>query len=231
MQCGGVGDPGTDPDYQNKHTRACPGAPNASDTDFLDAKFRDHAVSLLQQTVNHSRPFAFFVGFRRPHMPWRMPWRFYDQYNGSAISISRSQSIGENITTLSYAQNGFTSGKNSWNNIKFGPHTPLPRSLQQHIRRAYYSAVSWMDDCVGRVLGALRASGKANNTAVLLFGDRESGLHCCASLMPSVQSETCCHTDGWKLGEHGTYSKTCVWETDTRVPLVCYLHLLTCVLT
>eukprot|EP01050_Picozoa_sp_SAG11_P016851 SAG11_NODE_2350_length_3483_cov_3.342494_3_plen_68_part_00 len=31
---------------------------------------------------------------------------------------------------------------------------------------------------------------------------------------------TCLRTDGWKLGEHGAYSKTCAWETDTRVPLV-----------
>ena len=25
---------------------------------------------------------------------------------------------------------------------------------------------------------------------------------------------------GWKLGEHSAYSKTCAWETDTRVPLI-----------
>ena len=51
------------------------------------------------------------------------------------------------------------------------PEQPLPESLQRHIRRSYYSAVSWMDENVGRVLAALDASGKAEQTAVLLFAD------------------------------------------------------------
>eukprot|EP01050_Picozoa_sp_SAG11_P016850 SAG11_NODE_2350_length_3483_cov_3.342494_2_plen_191_part_00 len=174
MGCGGAGDQGMDPDFHNQKTGTCPGTAGAADTDFLDAKFRDHAVSLLRQIANESRPFAFFVGFRRPHAPWRMPRPFYDKYdNESSISISRAQTIGENISTLAYAQNGFASGRNGWSNAEFGPKKPLPESLQRHIRRSYYSAVSWMDDCVGHVLTALDETGKAEDTAVLLFGDRK----------------------------------------------------------
>eukprot|EP01051_Picozoa_sp_SAG22_P022066 SAG22_NODE_5139_length_1078_cov_5.111338_1_plen_182_part_00 len=172
--CGGAGDPGSDPGYGGLKTWACPGAPSASDTDFIDAKFRDHAVKLLSETAsNPERPFAFFVGFRRPHAPWRMPWRFWELYNSSNISIAApgAQTIGKNVTTLAYAQNGFASGRNGWGNAVWGPEQPLPEDLQRHIRRSYYSAVSWMDDCVGQVLSALDASGEAEHTVVLLFGD------------------------------------------------------------
>ena len=199
----GRGAPGTDPGFGagNQSTGACPGTPDEPDTSFIDGKFRDHAVSLLQQSANDSRPFAFFVGFRRPHMPWRMPWRFWQAYNRSghelSIAAPAAQTIGENVSTLAYAQNGFASGHNSWDSATWGPQQPLPEGLQRHIRRSYYSAVSWMDDCVGNVLAALDASGKADDTAVLLFADH-----------------------GWKLGEHSGYSKTCAWETDTRVPLI-----------
>ena len=168
MGCGGSGDPGTDPDYNNSKTGTCPGASGALDTEFIDGKFRDHAVSLLQTAANDTRPFAFFVGFRRPHAPWRMPSRFYNLYNESSLSIAApgAQTIGDNVPTLAYAQNGFASGRNGWDNAVWGPQRPLSHHLQRHIRRSYYSAVSWMDDCVGHVMGALDVAGKADSTVV-----------------------------------------------------------------
>ena len=70
----------------------------------------------------------------------------------------------------------------------------LPEGLQQGLRRAYYASISFMDHEVGRVLDALDALGLAEDTAVLFHSDH-----------------------GWKLGEHGDWSKCSNWELDARV--------------
>ena len=45
----------------------------------------------------------------------------------------------------------------------------------REMRRAYYSAVSFMDHQVGRVLGAVEENGLSDNTVVMFIGDH--GLH------------------------------------------------------
>src|SRR5262249_53362424 len=63
--------------------------------------------------------------------------------------------------------------------------------------RAYLASISFMDSQVGRVLDALDASGHADRTIVVLWGD-----------------------DGWHLGEKGITGKTTLWERSPRVPLI-----------
>jgi arylsulfatase A-like enzyme len=54
-----------------------------------------------------------------------------------------------------------------------------------------------MDSEVGRVLDALKATGKQDETLVVLWSDH-----------------------GWHLGEKGVTGKNTLWERSTRVPLV-----------
>ena len=63
--------------------------------------------------------------------------------------------------------------------------------------RAYLASTSFMDSQVGRVLDALDATGRANETVVVLWSDH-----------------------GWHLGEKGITGKNSLWERSTRVPLV-----------
>lgn len=73
----------------------------------------------------------------------------------------------------------------------------MPDDLQRNLRRGYYASTSFLDFQVGRVLDALDSLGLANSTAVLFHSDH-----------------------GWKLGEHGDWSKCTNFELDTRVPLL-----------
>ena len=61
--------------------------------------------------------------------------------------------------------------------------------------KGYLASVSYSDAQVGRVLAALEASGQANNTIVILWGDH-----------------------GWKLGEHDVWCKHSTSENDTNAP-------------
>ncbi len=64
-------------------------------------------------------------------------------------------------------------------------------------RHAYFAAVSYLDERVGEVLGALQRSGMADRTTVLFCADH-----------------------GEMLGERGLWYKMSFFEQSARVPLI-----------
>lgn len=64
-------------------------------------------------------------------------------------------------------------------------------------RRAYYGSVSYVDDCVGRLLDTLADAGLADDTIVIFSGDH-----------------------GDMLGERGLWYKMSYFESSARVPLL-----------
>lgn len=64
-------------------------------------------------------------------------------------------------------------------------------------KRAYYGSVSYVDDCIGRLLETLQDAGLADNTIVIFSGDH-----------------------GDMLGERGLWYKMSYFESSVRVPLL-----------
>lgn len=64
-------------------------------------------------------------------------------------------------------------------------------------RRAYYGSVSYVDDCVGRLLETLEEAGLADNTIIIFSGDH-----------------------GDMLGERGLWYKMSYFESSVRVPML-----------
>ena len=76
---------------------------------------------------------------------------------------------------------------------------PFPRtkySIQVN-RQEYYASISHMDAQVGRILDALKASGKADNTYIVFTADH-----------------------GLSVGDHGFMGKQNMYESSMRVPLI-----------
>jgi arylsulfatase A-like enzyme len=67
----------------------------------------------------------------------------------------------------------------------------------RNLVRSYLASTSFVDAQVGRLLDALEASGQAENTIVVLWGDH-----------------------GWHLGEKAITGKNTLWDRSTRVPLI-----------
>ena len=76
-------------------------------------------------------------------------------------------------------------------------NSTVPDATVKELRRAYYSATSWTDSLVGRVLDQLDKLGLADNTIVSFFGDH-----------------------GWQLGEHGEWSKSTNFDIATHAPMM-----------
>ncbi|KAH3769623.1 hypothetical protein DPMN_170896 [Dreissena polymorpha] len=73
----------------------------------------------------------------------------------------------------------------------------LPDNVARELRRAYFSAISWVDSLVGVVLNELERLGLSNDTVVSLLGDH-----------------------GYQLGEHGIWTKHSNFELAAHAPMM-----------
>ncbi|MFZ0385617.1 MAG: choline-sulfatase [Solirubrobacteraceae bacterium] len=161
----------------------------AMQTDY-DEEVCFHAVRKLYDMARHrpDQPFLLFVSFTNPHDPWEIPKRHWERYRRSEIPDPTVPSLA-----LSEAD----------------PHSRRLRAMcrvdeasltDEQIRRArhgYFAAVSYLDERVGDVLGALERSGMADRTTVLFCADH-----------------------GEMLGERGLWYKMSFFEQSARVPLI-----------
>ncbi len=132
-------------------------------------------------------PFCLTVSFTHPHDPYVMRRRYFDIYRDEDIPMPR--------VTLPFAEQD--------------PHSQrILRSCdfeRYHIteddvrcaRRAYFAAVSYLDEQIGSILDVLRICGFADNTAVIFTSDH-----------------------GDMLGERGLWFKMSFFEGSARVPLM-----------
>ena len=91
-------------------------------------------------------------------------------YDGVDIPLAKYRSSIEGMPGIAWHQQGFYSAENG---TVWVPQLdePIPDAVQSSMRRAYYSAVSWVDHQMGRVLQELETLGKADETIVVLHGD------------------------------------------------------------
>jgi choline-sulfatase len=178
------------PWYHTMESVLTPGVCAASMQTDYDQEVAFHAVRKLYDIARQrsDQPFLLFVSFTNPHDPWEIPARHWARYR-------REQIDDPAVPSLPLAQ--------------VDPHSRRLRAMCQvdevgltpeQIRRArhgYYAAISYLDECVGEVLGALREAGLEDRTTVLFTADH-----------------------GEMLGERGLWYKMSFLEQSARVPLI-----------
>ncbi|MCH8147422.1 MAG: sulfatase-like hydrolase/transferase [Planctomycetes bacterium] len=161
----------------------------------IDEKMPDHKAAdwaIRQLGEKHDRPFFLAVGFVRPHVPFYVPKKWFDQFPLDEIQIPEIPEddlndvpeIARRLHELPrYPQL-------EW--LRENDNDQLRRCVQ-----AYLACTTFVDHQVGRVLKALASSPAADNTVIVLFSDH-----------------------GYHLGEKHRVSKHGLWEESTRVPLI-----------
>jgi arylsulfatase A-like enzyme len=157
--------------------------------ELADVQIADAAITALKASPA-DQPFFIAAGFRLPHLPCYATQAWFDLYPENQVLLPEIREDDRadlpkfadflhwrlpelRLTTLQGAQ--------QWR--------PLVRS--------YLACTSCMDAQVGRLLTALEASGRADETLVILWSDH-----------------------GWHLGEKGITGKNSLWNESTRVPLI-----------
>ena len=159
------------------------------DEDQADWKIAAAATDALR-TAPKDKPFFVACGFRLPHVPCYATKKWFDLYPE-----------GEQLLPLVKEDDREDTPRFSWYLHWYLPEPRLKFLRESHqwipLVRAYLACTSFMDSQVGRVLDALEATGRAENTVVVLWSDH-----------------------GWHLGEKLITGKNTLWERSTHVPLV-----------
>ena len=166
-----------------------------NDSYHYDWKLANQTIHTLKYVKSKKDPWLVAAGFRRPHVPWMMPQRFWDMYSSADIPTVLHRSRPVDSPDIAFHNQGIFLNSNGTKYLPMPDSFPV--EIQQEARHAYMASVSWVDSQIGRVLDALDEMNLKDNTLVVLFGDH-----------------------GYQLGEHDSWHKQTNWELATRVPLI-----------
>lgn len=149
-----------------------------------DGKTAAKASDLIRE--KREQPFWLGVGFVRPHVPFVSPANYFEPFKPFS-----KLSLPERV-------------ESDWNDIpKLGINYKTSVNMKMDLRRqrkaigGYYASVAYMDAQVGKVMTALRESGKVDNTIVVFTSDH-----------------------GYHLGEHDFWAKVSLRDESSQVPLI-----------
>jgi arylsulfatase A-like enzyme len=169
---------------------------DAPDEAYGDGQIANNSVKMIQQLANREKPFFIAVGFKKPHLPFIAPKKYWDLYKSENIELSSFQKAPEN--SPSFAMHTWGELK-AYSDIKpaIQANGLLNPEKQRELIQGYMAAVSYTDAQIGKVLDELEKQGVLDETIIVLWGDH-----------------------GWHLGDHGIWCKHSNFEQATHAPLI-----------
>lgn len=160
------------------------------DDAYIDGQVAEAAVRFLRRA--RERPFFLAVGFRRPHLPFSVPEKYWAMYDRASLPMPDPPRAPESAPPValhdSVELRGYTDVPTT------GPISP---DRMRELIHGYYAGISFIDAQIGKVLKELDRQRLTTNTLVVVWSDH-----------------------GYHLGEKGLWCKTTNYELDTRVPLI-----------
>ena len=156
----------------------------------FDREVADRAIEKLMDIGNTKSidPYCLIASFTHPHDPFVIPKQYWDRYSDAEIELPKQRTFPPEMrdahSTRLFELYGFDDLSLDDEEIK-------------RVRRAYFGAISFIDDQVGRLLGALDATDLIDDTVVIFLSDH-----------------------GEMLGERGMWFKSHFFEPALRVPFI-----------
>lgn len=168
------------------------------DNGYVDGIIAEEAVKTLHKLKENDKPFFLGVGFKKPHLPFCAPKKYWDMYERDQMPLAKFQDMASNDVEYAYHNSLEVKGYSDIPPFESYIDTKhLDEDTQRRLIHAYYACISYTDAQVGKVLDALEKEGLADNTIVILYGDH-----------------------GYHLGDHGLWNKMTNFENATHVPLI-----------
>jgi len=149
----------------------------------------NHAEDFMSEAAKDDDPFFMYLAFNAPHDPRQSPAEYVARYPADSILIP------DNFQQRYPYANDIGCGPN----LRDERIAAFPRtheSIQVH-RQEYYAIITHMDEMIGRILKALKATGKADNTWIFFTADH-----------------------GLAVGQHGLLGKQNMYDHSVRVPFI-----------
>lgn len=184
--------------YGDAARRGLASGPAYENADVPDHAYSDgyetlRAIATMKEMVaQKDKPFFLALGFKKPHLNWTAPKKYWDLYERSEIPLA---------THVDAPAGGAAMGLHASFELrtragipKVGPIEP---ELARTLMHAYLACVSYVDAQIGLMITALEEAGVRDNTIIVVWGDH-----------------------GWHLGDMGVWGKATNYEIATRVPLM-----------
>ena len=129
------------------------------------------------------------AGIYRPHLPWYVPRKYFDRFPLDGIELPPH--MDGDLDDLS------ETATRSYLNSNEAHQWVLETGNWQEGVQAYLASISFADAMIGQLLDALDASGRADRTIIVLWGDH-----------------------GFHLGEKERWRKFTLWKESLHVPFI-----------
>ncbi len=182
--------PRFDPDHTTKYNNVPALQPrDVADNELPDGKVADRAVTILNEVKD--KPFFLAIGFRKPHLPFEAPRKYFEMYNEQDLQTASNPFPPSNVPPLAMRLN---SELKRYQLPDAGSLTPEQSREMIH---GYRAATTYADAMLGKVLDELERLQLREKTIIILWGDH-----------------------GYHLGEHDLWCKHSNFEVATRSPLI-----------
>lgn len=138
--------------------------------------------------IDDERPWMLTASFTHPHDPYAVRQEYWDRYNHDDIDLPTVGPISGEQTDPHSRRLRHVSDMDS---------ADITDDDVRNARHAYYAAVSYIDDWVGKLMETLDGFGMADDTVVIFTADH-----------------------GDMLGERGLWYKMTFFEHSARIPLI-----------
>ncbi|CAH1958845.1 unnamed protein product [Acanthoscelides obtectus] len=132
-----------------------------------DIESLNEAVRYLEYRRNATKPYFLAVGFHKPHVPFKFPFKYLDYHPIKNVSLPTNKDRPSSLPLVAW---------NPWTDIRLRhdiellnvsfPFGPMPDHMSRKIIQAYNAATTYVDDLIGQLLVHVDP-----NTIVILTAD------------------------------------------------------------
>lgn len=193
------------------------GKPAVDYTDQADSAYVDHdiltkGIALIDAIAAGEQPFFLAVGFKKPHLGFIAPKRFWDLYDTNADGDYSNDMVLPAFTgdPLGASANVVAMLDNNSELLGYEPFesTGVPSAAEgRELMHGYYACISMVDTFLGQLIDKLEVTPDpvqtdkmmSETTIVIIWGDH-----------------------GFYLGEHNRWGKHSNLEHATHAPLIIF---------
>ena len=163
------------------------------DQAYEDGYNTELAIATLQELVEQDeKPFFLGMGFKLPHLDWKAPKKYWDQYDREKIPMATQTSAPKGGAAMGLHPSFELRARQGIPKIG-----PIDGELARTLKHGYLASVTYVDALIGKLLTALDKAGVRDKTIIMLWSDH-----------------------GWHIGDMGIWGKATNYEIATRVPLM-----------
>ncbi len=168
-------------------------AADVNDNGYIDGNIADAGVAEIKKLAGGEDPFFLAVGFKKPHLPFACPKKYWDLYDRDSISLAAYRKFA--VNDVDFVHNPGDEFRNGYDNVP--QEGDFPYDLQREYIHGYYACVSYIDTQIEKLINELKANGAYDNTIIVIWGDH-----------------------GFSLGDHTNWGKHTNFEYATRSPMI-----------